>query len=57
MQYLAPTINLLLGALVYNEDFPQARFIGFSLVWSGLVLFVAENLFRRYRKNKQILQA
>ena len=57
MQYLAPTINLLLGALVYNEDFPQARFIGFSLVWSGLVLFVAENLFRRYRKNKHIFQA
>jgi chloramphenicol-sensitive protein RarD len=55
MQYLAPTMNLLLGVLVYKEDFPQARFIGFSLVWGGLLLFVAENLLRRYRNNKRAL--
>ena len=52
LQYLAPTINLLIGVLVYKEDFPQARFIGFSLVWGGLVLFVAENLLRRYKRKK-----
>jgi len=33
MQYLAPTINLILGVFIYQEEFPAARFIGFSMVW------------------------
>lgn len=49
MQYLAPSINLLLGVFVYGEDFPQARVIGFILIWAALALFMAENLLRRYR--------
>jgi len=55
MQYLAPSINLLLGVFVYHEEFPQARFIGFSMVWGGLLLFVIENLFRHYREKRRIL--
>lgn len=50
MQYLAPTINLLLGVFVYKEAFPQARFIGFSMVWGALAIFMAENLLQRYKK-------
>lgn len=50
-QYLAPTINLIIGVAIYREDFPQSRFIGFVMVWTGLLLFIAENMLRRY-KNK-----
>ncbi|BHH84463.1 EamA family transporter RarD [Desulforhopalus sp. 52FAK] len=55
MQYLAPSINLILGVFIYGEEFPQARFIGFSMVWGGLILFVIENLLRRYREKRRVL--
>lgn len=52
IQYLAPTINLIIGVVIYKEEFPQSRFLGFSMVWGGLLFFIAENLLRRY-KNKR----
>jgi len=55
-QYLAPSFNLVIGVFVYKEDFPQARLIGFSMVWGGLLLFMAENLFRRYTIKKTLLK-
>ncbi|MGX1193568.1 chloramphenicol-sensitive protein RarD [Metabacillus sp. SLBN-84] len=39
LQYIAPTITLLLGVLVYNESFSGTEMITFSLIWSALVLF------------------
>lgn len=55
MQYLAPSINLVLGVFVYGEEFPQARMVGFFLIWSALAIFMAENLLRRYRNKKKVL--
>ena len=43
-QYLAPSLNLLLGIFLYNEPFTQAHIITFSLIWSGLAIF-SINLF------------
>jgi chloramphenicol-sensitive protein RarD len=57
MQYLAPTINLVLGVFVYGEEFPRARMVGFMLIWTALAIFMAENLLRRLRKNKKVLTA
>lgn len=37
MQYLVPVINFLLGWLAYEESMSTARFVGFLLVWVGLV--------------------
>ncbi|BCL61919.1 membrane protein [Desulfomarina profundi] len=53
LQYMAPTINLLLGLFVYNESFPRERIIGFTLIWMALLLYVAENLLNRKRLEKQ----
>ncbi len=55
MQYLAPTINLLLGIFIYNEEFPTTRMIGFMLIWGALAIFMADNLLRRLRNQKRIL--
>jgi chloramphenicol-sensitive protein RarD len=55
MQYLAPTINLLLGIFVYHEEFPRTRMVGFMLIWSALAIFMAENLLRRLRNQKKVL--
>lgn len=44
LQYLAPSLQLLLGVLVYAEPFDLDRLLGFSLVWAALVLFAVEGL-------------
>ena len=47
LQYINPTMQLLLGVLVYKEPFTHDRLIGFGLVWAGLILFWAEGLYAR----------
>jgi chloramphenicol-sensitive protein RarD len=55
LQYLAPSINLLLGVFVYGEDFSRERMMGFLLIWIGLGLYVAENMFCRFRAQRRPL--
>ncbi len=38
-QYLAPTVQLFLGAVVYGEPFGGARAGSFALIWLGLALY------------------
>jgi len=45
LQYLAPTLQFLIGVLVYKEPFDQAHFIGFSIVWVALIIFAVESYF------------
>ncbi len=47
LQYVNPTMQFLLGVLVYREPFTHDRLIGFGLVWLGLILFWAEGLYAR----------
>ena len=44
VQYLAPTIQLLLGVWVYHEPFDVRRLVGFALIWAGLALVSADAL-------------
>lgn len=43
LQYLAPTIQFLIGVFVYKESFDASRLIGFGLVWLALIIFWVEN--------------
>lgn len=47
LQYINPTMQFLIGVLVYKEPFTYDRLIGFGLVWAGLILFWAEGLYTR----------
>lgn len=47
LQYVNPTMQFLLGVLLYKEPFTHDRLIGFGLVWAGLILFWAEGLYAR----------
>ncbi len=38
MQYIVPTMNFLIGWLLYDESLPPLRLFGFSLVWLGLAI-------------------
>ena len=39
LQYISPTIALLLGVLVYHEPFTQGHLLSFAVIWLGLLLF------------------
>ena len=43
LQYIAPTIQFLIGVLLYKEPFDHAHLIGFSIVWIALIIFWVEN--------------
>jgi chloramphenicol-sensitive protein RarD len=47
LQYIAPTLQFLIGVLVYGEPFGTSRMIGFGAVWLALVIFGAENMLWR----------
>jgi chloramphenicol-sensitive protein RarD len=44
VQYLSPSIQLLLGIWVFHEPFNQARLVGFGCIWAALALVSAEAL-------------
>lgn len=43
LQYIAPTLQFLLGVLVYHEPFSARQFVGYAIVWTALVIFAAES--------------
>lgn len=57
LQYLAPTIQFALGVLVFDEDMPASRWIGFGLVWVALAMFTVEALRHRRRQLQLIAHA
>jgi chloramphenicol-sensitive protein RarD len=44
LQYIAPTIQFLLGVLLYHEPFSRTQFIGFAIVWIALIVFSVDGL-------------
>lgn len=49
LQYIAPTIQFLLGVLLYHELFTYERFVGFSMIWLALLIFSIGGLYDRRR--------
>ncbi|MFV0526863.1 MAG: EamA family transporter RarD [Acidimicrobiales bacterium] len=44
LQYLTPTLQLLVAVLVLGETMPASRWIGFGLVWVALVVLSIDGL-------------
>jgi chloramphenicol-sensitive protein RarD len=49
LQYITPTLQFLIGVLIYNEPFPLRRFIGFGIVWAALALLGFEGAVARWK--------
>lgn len=49
LQYLTPSMQMILGVAVAHEPMPPARWIGFGLIWVALAVFSIDALFRAYR--------
>jgi chloramphenicol-sensitive protein RarD len=50
MQYIAPTLQFLIGVFVLHETLDQARLLGFVLIWIALAVFAGEGLWRARRE-------
>ena len=46
LQYLAPTLQFLLGVLYFGEQMSTGRWVGFGLVWLALMLMSGHGLHR-----------
>lgn len=53
LQYLAPSIQLAIGVLIYHEPFDRHRLLGFGLVWLALLLYSGEGVWR-WRQQRQV---
>ncbi len=51
LQYIAPTIQFLLGIFLYHEPFSTGKLVGFVLIWLALALYSGEGLWRRRQHN------
>jgi len=50
LQYIAPTLQFLIGVLVLGETFDRSRAVGFVFIWIALALFAGEGLWRTQRR-------
>jgi chloramphenicol-sensitive protein RarD len=39
LQYIAPTMTLLLGVFLYHEPFTKAHLVAFVFIWGGLIIY------------------
>ena len=46
LQYIGPTIQLVLAIFVFHEPFSHTRMIGFLLIWSALAIYAADGVWR-----------
>ncbi len=46
LQYIAPSLGLLLGVFFFREPFDTAKAVGFAAIWTGLLLFIGDGVWR-----------
>jgi chloramphenicol-sensitive protein RarD len=46
LQYIGPTIQLMLAVFAFGEPFHGPRVAGFVLIWTALALYAADGLWR-----------
>ncbi|WNS81724.1 EamA family transporter RarD [Domibacillus sp. DTU_2020_1001157_1_SI_ALB_TIR_016] len=54
LQYIAPTMTLLLGVFLYHEPFTPSQLLSFSFIWSALVVFTFAQL-KTVQKKKAVI--
>lgn len=50
LQYVAPTLQLLLGVWLFKEPFAGTKVAGYALVWLALAVFTADSLWSAWRR-------
>jgi chloramphenicol-sensitive protein RarD len=52
LQYIAPTLQFLIGVFVFDEPLDRERLIGFACIWLALAIFAGEGLWRARRSRR-----
>ena len=47
IQYVAPTLQFLVGVFIYHEDFTPQRVVGFSIIWLALIIYSTSSLMQK----------
>jgi chloramphenicol-sensitive protein RarD len=55
LQYIAPSLQFLIGVLIYDEIVGRDRLIGFVLVWAALAVYSGHGLAKMRRGEPQPL--
>jgi chloramphenicol-sensitive protein RarD len=54
LQYIAPSLQFLLGVFVYHEPFGPAQLVGFSVIWLALAIFSVEGFLAQRQVQAQV---
>jgi chloramphenicol-sensitive protein RarD len=46
IQYVTPTLQLLIGVWIYHEPFDATQMVGYGLIWVALIVYSLEGLWR-----------
>jgi chloramphenicol-sensitive protein RarD len=57
MQYIGPTLQLLLGVWLYHEPFSGSRLAGFAMIWGALALYSLEGLWQAWSAKPRAVDA
>ena len=50
LQYIAPIMQFLIGVAIYGEEMPLSRWLGFTLVWTAVIVFTADSVRARSQR-------
>jgi len=56
LQYIAPTIQFLIGVFIFREPFSTGQLIGFGIIWLALIIFSYESYLTNHKAMKLIRQ-
>jgi len=56
LQYLAPSLQFSIGVWVYGESFPTYKLVGYSFIWSALLVYTIEGL-RHQQKSRKAMES
>ena len=51
LQYIAPSVQLVLGIWLYQEPFDRSRVLSFTFIWTALALYSFDNLIQQRAAN------
>ncbi len=57
LQYIAPTLQLLIGIWIFHEPFDRNQLIGFAGIWAALAIYALDGVYRSRRNRAPALPA
>ena len=53
LQYISPTLSLMIGVFLYNEILTKAHFIAFTFIWLALIIYTFSSITKSSKENEK----